>query len=258
VLIFLTQFLQKLGKSGTADFLDKQLNDLRVSKKDLAREVEILEETNRQQTKIILHLRKRLAKFNEMSPSVRDIDVMQSSNHDAFNLSASSLFGVVPSLSGSLNRHAQHSSDDDLGSSTMLTECRPDSRKKVHPSNHGKSYSASPTIAAKTIRPSTSESIPAIGPFTSKSHHSLRTSSRTPSTNIGVRRGLSGPKESPSNNIAWSQPHPEYEDVIRACQSAKISDTAYAIMQNKHDESGTRLLIRLLSGLHPDPQLCAQ
>jgi hypothetical protein len=250
--------LQKLSKNGTADFLDKKLIGLRASNKDLAREVEILEEANRHQTKIILHLRKRLAKFHEAAPSDHGIDVIHPANYDAFNISASSLFGVVPSLSGSLNRHAQHSSDDDFGSSTMLTECRPDSRNKVLPSSHGKSYSASPKFVSKAMRPSSSESVPVISSFTSKSPHSLRSTSRTSSNSIGTRRGLSGPKDSPANQIIWSQPHPEYEEVIRVCQSAKISETAHAIMQNKQDESGTRLLIRLLSGLHPDPQLCAQ
>jgi hypothetical protein len=238
--------------------LDKELNGLRASKKDLAREVEILEEANRQQTKIILHLRKKLAKFNEALLNDHDIDVIHPTNHDAFNLSASTLFGIVPSLSGSLSKHAQHSSDEDFGSSTMLTECRPDSRKKVHPSNCGKNYSSSPKLVPKTIRPSSSESVPTISTSMSKSPHSLRTLSRASSGNIGMRRGLSRPKDLPVNHIIWSQPHPEYEEVLRVCQSAKISETAHAIMQNKQDESGTRLLIRLLSGLHPDPQLCAQ
>lgn len=251
--------LQKYGRNSTAEFLDKQLSGLRASKKDLALEVEILEEANRQQAKTILYLRKRLAaKLSESSHNDQDFDVSQSDGIS--HLSASSLFGIVPSLSNYINGNAPNSSDEDGGSSTMLTECRSNFRKSASRDiNH---HNAATKFVSKTTRPSTAENFesPSVNSFSTKSTRSsrmLRPPSRTSNTTSSVRRGTASPKESPSH-ITWSQPHPEYEEVLRVCQTAKISDTAQAIMQNKNDESGTRLLIRLLSGLHPDPQLCAQ
>jgi hypothetical protein len=235
--------LQKFGRSGTAEFLDKELNGLRASKKNLALEVEILEEANRQQAKIILHLRKKLAKFNESFNDEQHFDELQPANDETSTFSASSLLGIVPSissLSSSLNAYAPNSSDDDFGSSTMLTECRSETRKaSFRDKNRQK---ATPKLFPKVLRASSADNV-----------QSSRPSRRT-GVGSGIRRGLAPPQESP-NHITWSQPHPEYEEVIRVCQTAKISDTAQAIMQNKQDESGTRLLIRLLSGLHPDPQL---
>jgi hypothetical protein len=253
--------LQKFGRNSTAEFLDKQLSGLRASKRDLGLEVEILEEANRQQAKTILYLRKKLAaKFSESFNNEQEFDVSQSEKDGISHLSASSLFGIVPSLSNCINGNATNSSDEDGGSSTMLTECRSNFRKSASRDiNH---HNAATKFVSKTTRPSTAENFesPSVNSFSTKSTRScrmLRTTSRTPNTASSVRRGIASPKESPSH-ITWSQPHPEYEEVIRVCQTAKISDTAQAIMQNKNDESGTRLLLRLLSGLHPDPQLRAQ
>ena len=245
--------MQKFGRSGTAEFLDKELSGLRASKKNLALEVEILEEANRQQAKTILYLRKKLAKFNESSNDEQHFDA---ANDGASTLSASSLLGIVPSLSSSLNAYAPNSSDDDLGSSTMLTECRSDTRKAS--SKDKIRQNTTPKFAPNVTRASTGEKVQRNSgqSFETRSSLNSRTSRRT-SAGSSVRRGLAPPIESP-NHITWSQPHPEYEEVIRVCQTAKISDTAQAIMQNKQDESGTRLLIRLLSGLHPDPQLRSQ
>jgi hypothetical protein len=243
--------------NGTADFLDKHLNGIRTSNKDLAREVNILEEANRQQTKIIIRLRKRLAKFNEALPNGQLFDDLQSSNGEGFEIGASLLSRIVPSLSSSLHGKVAHSSDDDFGSSTtMLTECRSESRK-AQSSRDNHHHSATPKFARKTIRLSTAENASAVNSSANRSYSSLQPSSRTSSNGSYIRRGNASPKE-PHALITQNRPHSEYEEVLRVCQTAKISETAQAIMQNKNDESGTRLLIRLLSGLHPDPQLAAQ
>jgi hypothetical protein len=230
------------------------LNGLQASKKDLAREVEILEEANRQQARTILHLRKKLASFNDQD---QRIDLVQNAGDDAsIKLSASSLVSILPSLSGPKSRRAASSSDDEFGLSTMLTECRPDSRKILMSSDR-KNHIAIPNLVSKASRPSTTESVGVNSSSrTDRSPHSLR-SSRSQRNGSGNRKPSAPPRESPAH-VIWSQPHPEYEEVIRVCQTAKISETAAAIMQNKQDESGTRLLIRLLSGLHLDPQLCVK
>ncbi len=237
--------------------MDKQLDGLRVSTKNLALEVEILEEANQQQAKIILHLRKRLAKFSESSHNQQGIDLSQVAKHDEMDLSASSLLGVVPSLSDCLDANALCSSDDDFGSSTMLTECRSNSRKSF--SRDTKHRNATPKFVPQMSRASTTSSGSSniTNSSAARSIQSSGPSLRKQNTGFSIRRGIAAPKES-SAHIAWNQPHPEYEEVLRVCQTAKISDEAQAIMQNKQDKSGTRLLIRLLSGLHPDPQLCPQ
>jgi hypothetical protein len=246
--------LQKYGRNDTADILDKQLNELRTSKKDLTREVEILEEANRQQAKTILRLRKQLAIFTDQSHSDQNINSLQLGIDEASELNMSSLAGIVPSLSGSLYRKTANSSDDEFGQSTMLTECRPSS--KVHLPRDRKDQHSSSTFVSNAIRPETSQGVKACKSPATRSSHSLRSLSRTSNSGTGIRRGIVPPRDS-SNHIIWSQPHPEYEEVIRVAQTAKLSETAQAIMQSKQDESGTRLLIRLLSGLHADPHLSA-
>ena len=247
--------MQKYGRNDTADILDRQLNELRTSKKDLTREVEILEEANRQQAKTILRLRKQLASFTDQSPSEQNTSTLQPGSDEASNLNISSLAGIVPSLPGSLHRKAPYSSDDEFGQSPMLTECRPDSRK-IHLPRDRKDESSSPKFVSKTIRPKTAEGGKSLNQSTAKTSHSSRPMSRSSNGSFGTRRGIALPRDSP-NHFLWSQPHPEYEEVLRVAQTAKISETAQAIMQSKQDESGTRLLIRLLSGLHADPHLSA-
>ena len=237
--------------------MDKHLNGIRDSNKDLVREVNILEEANRQQTRIIIHLRKRLAKFNEALHNGPLLDELQSSNGEGFDIGASLLSGIVPSLSSSLHGNVAHSSDDDFGSSTtMLTECRPASRK-AQTSRDKQHQIATPKFARQTTGLSTAENTAAVSSSANRLTPSSRPSSRTSSNGSHIRRGIASPKE-PRVLITRNRPNPEYEEVLRVCQTAKISETAQAIMQNRHDESGTRLLIRLLSGLHPDPQLAAQ